>query len=185
MLSLLPALPSFPFIMSGTLRSAGSPIVPHCSSSSPQRDSGHSSTTVQPPQPGGHGMPSLGLIRSAMCLPDRPCQAIFTFLPPAVRLTLEGHYPAGHQSTFPLVVLWPQSHTPCYTCSFCCLLSSQRQSHCGEEEAPLPLCELAFLRISSLPYPLTRDFSTGAIESICLSYQALWSGNEGPPPRGL
>lgn len=39
--------------------------------------SGHSSTAVQP---GDHCSLALGPLRSAVCLPSRPCQAVFTFL---------------------------------------------------------------------------------------------------------
>lgn len=69
--------------------------------------SGHSSPLSSPLQPGDHCSSSLGLLRPAMCLSDRRCQAVFTFLTPGVRLALEGLCPSRlsvHSHTGPPVL---------------------------------------------------------------------------------
>lgn len=79
-------------------------LVPHDTSPHPYRGTlWPLLTAAQPLQPGDHCSSSLGLLRPAMCLPNRPCQALFTFLTPGVLLALEGRCPSR---------LSVQSHLP-------------------------------------------------------------------------
>lgn len=66
-------------------------------------------TAAQPLQSGDHCSSSLGLLRPAMRLPNRPCQAVFTFLTPGVRLALEGRCPSRlsvHSHTYPVTLFF-------------------------------------------------------------------------------
>lgn len=102
-----------------------------------------------------HCSPSLGLLRPALCLLDRPCHTMFTFLNPGVRLALKSHCPSrlsvhSHTSLATLVLSVASRD---FSLSFSGW--HQKQSHCVAEEAPLPLCCCFWEFFTSSPLPYT------------------------------
>lgn len=136
--------------------------------------SGHSSTAVQPLEPGDHCSSSRAHKTSRVS--HRPCPVMFTFLP----------LPS------PLACAWPwKAAVPAVTltrppCSFCCFqgfypelpVAGIRSKATVAERKPLrpSAPPLVFLGIIHSPFPFTRAFSAGAIENACLPHWAFWSG---------
>lgn len=156
--------------------------------------SGHSSTAVHPLEPGDHCSSSLGLIRPAMCPtgPAQSCSHSFPFLPPPPPVPGPGR-PLSQQTVTltrpPLYFLLLPGILPGASSGWL-----QKQSHCGREEAPLPLRPSASV---SGDYSLSSSLHKGLLrrsDRECMSAPLgllVWDSSnhitytQSPPLRAL